>query len=87
MRINILVQLGEIFPSHNRFELGSFIGFESDFLAKRIRDNQNITEQNGRIESEAPNRLQSGFRREGGGVAKIQKGRGFGPDLLDIPGR
>ena len=64
-------QLGEIFRCDDGIEFGSLTLFETDFLAKRIWYNQNIAKQYRRIEAEAPDGLQGGFRRESWGVAKI----------------
>ena len=62
-------------------KFGSLAGFKPDFLPHRIRHDENVAEHDGCIESKSANRLQCGFCRELGIVAKFQKSRGGCPDL------
>src|SRR5208283_84040 len=80
--VDLFVQLGESLGCHKRIEFRPFAWLKTNFLAKRVRNNQNIAEQNCRIESEAPHRLQGCFRRECRCVAKIEEGWRCGADGL-----
>jgi len=52
---------------------------EGDGATERVGDDQDVGEQDRRIEAIAPQRLQRHFRGEGGRVAKVQEAAGLGP--------
>ncbi len=65
----------------NRVEARAVAGFEGDALAERVGEDENVGEQDRRVEAEAADRLQRRLDRERGVIAKIEKRRGLGPKL------
>ena len=54
-------------------ELGTFAGSKANGLAKRMRDHQDVGEQDSGIEAEPSHRLERHFRREFRREAKVEE--------------
>src|SRR5205085_884596 len=79
-QINVPMQTLEAFGARDRIEPWSFTGFETDCLAQRVRDDQDVRKQDGGIEAEAPDRLQRRLDRKLRRVAELQEALGRRPD-------
>ena len=62
----------------DRSEPRPLAALEGDLLPERVRDDENVGEQDCRVEAEAADRLQRRLDRQGGRVAEVEKGCGAG---------
>ena len=68
-----LAQRREIGRSFDRLQARTLAALEADALTERVGNDENVGEQDRRVEAEAANRLQRRLRREGGRIAEVEE--------------
>jgi hypothetical protein len=79
--VGLAAELRQALSVADRVEARAVARFKGDALAERVRQDENVGEQDRTVEAEPADRLQRRLDGEGGVIAKIEKGRGFRPKI------
>src|SRR5580693_2635345 len=79
--VGLAAELRQALGVADRVEARAVAAFKADALTQRVRQDENVGEQDRRVEAEPADRLKRRLNRQRGVIAKIEKCRGLLPKI------